>query len=419
MPTVNAPVALYPLRGLGGELRIGCQVRHLCRNRIERHPEPVRHARDRRLEVVRRERLAPRNDRGDARAGAHEALDRRLAFHDHARPACGEHRREPDELQRVAEALLGAQQERPPCDRSAVPSWRRRPRDRVAGHPQPPLVLRPPAGEIAVEQPQLRTVRMRLREIRSEGDRAVEMRRGRCELAARLEREPDAVVRERMVRADRERPTVRGERLVDPSDRRQREAGVGVGLRPVGLQAQGARVAHDRVVEATQLAERVAAVVMRDGVIRIDRKRGRIGVDRALECAGLREGDAVVREAFGVGRSEPQRGLVGCRRLAPLADPQQHAPERRPRARIARGGAHRRAQARRRLAEPAGALERDRLLERRHGTNLASNARRSPLGRPGGLIGPAGAPRSPCGPDRRAPSRRCGSPRRQAGPSPR
>ena len=306
-----------------------------------------------------------------------------------------------------------------PLTGAAVPARRRRRRDGVAGHAQPPLVLGPTALEVAVQQRELRAVRARLRELRGERDRAVEARRGAREVPARLQCEPGPVVRERVVGADGERAAVRGERVVDSADRREREPEVGVRLRPVGLQAQGARVARDRVAEAPQLAQRVAEVVVRDGVIRVDRQRPRVGVDRTLERAHLGERDAVVREALGVARCEPQRGLVRRRALAPLPEPQQHPPEERPGARITRRGARGRAEALRSFDEAAGPLEPGCLLERRHGTNLASRARRSPWGRPGWLTGPAGAPRSPCAPDRRAPSRRCGPPRREADPSPR
>ena len=204
MPTVNAPSRPIRRRGVRGERRVGGEVGHRSRNGIEGEPEPERHARDRRLEVVRRERSAARDHGGDAGAGPHEALDRGLRLDDDAGAARGEHRREAHELHRVAEALLGAEEDCPPVDRGAVPAGRRRRRDRVAGHAQPPLVLRPAAREIAVQQAELRAVRVCLRKLRGERDRAVEVRRGAREVPARLEREPGPVVRERVVGADGE-----------------------------------------------------------------------------------------------------------------------------------------------------------------------------------------------------------------------
>jgi hypothetical protein len=166
------------------------------------------------------------------------------------RAARGEDRRKARELERVAEALLGAEDDRAAAERGAVPAVRRRRRDPVARHAKAPLVFRPAAREVTVEEPQLRAVRARMGCHGCCCDRPVEVRDGKVELAACLVREPDAGVGLRVIRIQSEHAAVARNRLVDAARGRVREAEVEQRGNPVGARGKRADVARRGIVVA-------------------------------------------------------------------------------------------------------------------------------------------------------------------------
>src|SRR5439155_13552839 len=130
---------LRTARGLGAE------IRDRCRNGIRGNAEDTGERNQRHVRIVRGQRIVGTvhgSDPGSARKEPDEWL---RCADQHARAARSKRLRETDELQRVAETLLGGEEQRATGRRRAVPA-RPRPRPLVArqfGNPVAPFVFAP------------------------------------------------------------------------------------------------------------------------------------------------------------------------------------------------------------------------------------------------------------------------------------
>ena len=87
------------------------QIRNVRRHIGEFGLAGERQARQRAVDVERRQRLAARDDRGDAFEAGEQALELRLHLQHHAGAGARQQRRVAREHHRIAEALLGVQQD--------------------------------------------------------------------------------------------------------------------------------------------------------------------------------------------------------------------------------------------------------------------------------------------------------------------
>ena len=106
MPTLKPASSANRCRQVSRQGRVGEEIRHVRRNRVERGSQDLRQAHQGGLHVVLGQRLSANNDAIEARGGRQKAAPARLALQDHAAAALFHQWGVTDELDRVAEALL-------------------------------------------------------------------------------------------------------------------------------------------------------------------------------------------------------------------------------------------------------------------------------------------------------------------------
>ncbi len=121
------------------------------------------------------------------------------------------------ELDRVAETLIGDEQQRAVVQHVALPVRLvgGRHRRRHAGHLEAPLELLPPGAVVAVEQQRFAQLEMRAGVVRRQRDDAAETRDRVCDLAAIVVHEAEIIMRVAIVRTEFGRAAAVTERLVE------------------------------------------------------------------------------------------------------------------------------------------------------------------------------------------------------------
>ena len=210
------------------EIRIGGQVGDIARYAGHVRPEQPGQAHERGIDVAIRYRRALDDDEVDALAGRQQPGQRRAADDDDPAAPSPDDRGIPDELDRVAEAVVGIQQDRPALERAAVPGRLGEPGDGELRALQPPFVLGPAPLEIAHLEP---------------GQGAAEVDLGQVGL-------------------DGQRPIIASERLGEMSLGLQRVAEVVMGLGVIGVQPSRPPIAGPGLDEFVLFAQCVAQVVV-------------------------------------------------------------------------------------------------------------------------------------------------------------
>ena len=197
-----------PPRPGGGGGGVGGEIGRGGRDGVQRHAEQPRQAEHGGLAVERRTRRQPADDLDAGQRGGEQPDKRRLDEQGDAGAERADLRDEADELQAVAEALFGEDQQPPAIQGLALPVRRSdvRPAMLGAGGRQRQRYSAKPAGQVAGQQA---------------GRGAVHMRLDRLGL-------------------DRQRLVEAGPRLVQSPQREQRDAAIVVGVDEGGVEGDGA-----------------------------------------------------------------------------------------------------------------------------------------------------------------------------------
>jgi len=189
---------------------------------------------------MRRRRVARDDHLGHARQAIAQAAQRRLHFQDDARAARGDQRRVAQEMDRVAEPLLGVQQDRAAGDVFAAPL---RPvefpriRQGFARAPAP-LVFDPAAVQVAGAQPGHRAHRVGFGAAGIERDRAIERCQGFAVTALLLQRDAEVLVRVGQIGPQFQGATQRLLGFDCAIERQQRDPVIGVRRRELRIERQ-------------------------------------------------------------------------------------------------------------------------------------------------------------------------------------
>src|SRR5439155_2815624 len=211
----------------------------------------------------------------------------------YARAARSKRLRETDELQRVAETLLGCEEQRATGRRRAVPA-RSGPRSLVArqfGNPVAPFVFAPAFFEFLVREQREPEVPVRLRETGRERDCAAECGDRFGETVFRLQRKSEVAPGDRMSGPQREGALVCGNRFVVLAGGRERKTEVVVEFGLIRNCGCGRTQQRKRVGETLALVQHDAEVVCRRRMGRRERKCGAVAALRSFEVAALVHGD--------------------------------------------------------------------------------------------------------------------------------
>ena len=242
--------------------RVGLQI-GADRNGGERGAESQRQAEHRAVQIEVRQGFAAPHHLIDPREALEQPDQGLRHLHDHAQPACRGQWRVAAELQGVAEALLGMDQQRP--------SRRRLPPPLRLGKVTPglehmralpaPFVFLPARRHIPPRQQRHRQVVMRPRKVRLEVDSPLVAGARLVQPPQLLQRVAQVVVRLGKVRLEVDSPAAACNRLVQPPQSRQRIAQVVMGLRIVRPQLESHAAAGDRLVRPPLFRKRVGKVV--------------------------------------------------------------------------------------------------------------------------------------------------------------
>ncbi len=247
---------------MGDAVGCGREIRHRSRNVLQRRCERERQREQRAVQVERRQRIAARDDL-DPGGGHHERTERLLNLENDVAAAGGHERQEAQELDGVAEALLGVQQDGLAVERLAAPlRLRKIARRQVADIPAR-LVFLPPGREVAAQKVQHAFARGRHAVVRIERARAAKARERLVHAAHVLQREPEVEVRDRKLRRERDRAAAGGFRLFRLPEGAQRVREVGMGFGIARPQLGRAAKLFGRFLEPSLLAQRRAQVVAR------------------------------------------------------------------------------------------------------------------------------------------------------------
>ncbi len=177
---------------------------------------------------------------------------------------------EAHELNRVAQTLLGDQQDRAAGQRFSLPRRLRTRRSRVAGHLPAPFILGPAPGIVSQQQPQQRPVAVHARRVRVERQCALVTGHRLVDAPLKLQQRAEIVVGVALVGLQRDRPPIGTLALVEPVQGHQRAGQVVVGFETGRIELDRAAKAGQRFVEPPLLLdERRQAVV---GVGRVGRQ---------------------------------------------------------------------------------------------------------------------------------------------------
>ncbi len=223
------------------------------------------------MDVVRRQRMPGVHQPVDPRAGGQQFHQRLLAGDDQrARPLLDQ-RDVADELERIPQALLAVQQDRPAgvaagadgcgdvspgghAGRGAIPGRRWEGRsDEVLALPTP-LVLGPAVGEIACKQPGQGPAQVGVGSLRLQADRLLVLGRRRLGFSLGPQGLGQLEMGLGVVRAELEGLAATGHGLVQLAHFGVDDAQIEMGLGVLGIDSQGLPVAGDRLGEPAEPA---------------------------------------------------------------------------------------------------------------------------------------------------------------------
>ena len=160
-------------------------------------------------------------------------------------------------MQGIAEAVFGEHQQGAPLERFALPF--RLTESRIAVRQRLALAAPPigfePLGEMAVHQQEMRVVVLRERLLRIERNCAGRDRERLVDLAGVAQRDREVGVALGIGRIDRNRAAMRGDRIGDALLLLEDDAEIGVGRRVIGLEQQRVLAGRNGVVEFAEIGE--------------------------------------------------------------------------------------------------------------------------------------------------------------------
>ena len=289
-------IGLHPL-GRSGE------VASRRGDRLERRAEDVGQREQRRLDVEGGQRGAARHDRRIPLQACEQGRKWRLALEDDCAAALGHQRHIAGELEGVAEALLGIEQNGSAAQWLARPSWLGEAAGRAAllGAPAP-FVLGKAPSEISALQIGERAVEMRLRAFRPEAEYGAEALDRLGPPAGSFVYQREVVERVNRVGLEHERLAQGRLGLLEPPQAAQRIADIGEQPGVVRLDGERPAVVRDRRREAIERLQDHAEIVERAQMVGIVAQHLAKGGKRLLGPAGLMCLDATLHEAIDLGR---------------------------------------------------------------------------------------------------------------------
>ncbi len=236
-----------------------------------------RNGKQRQRKIVRRQCIVSAQHGRNAWRAREYPGKRVRSADDHPRTAFAKGRRKAHELQRVAQALLGGQQDRAAGQGLALPARRRR-RCRRAERlrAMTPLVFAPALGVLTGDEQRQRQVPVRLREVRRHAQRLSE--RGSClpQIVRGLQRQSQVVPRGGQIRLPRQRLPIVSDGLVCPVRGSERQSQVVVELRLLRNERYGTFEERQRLGNAVALIVDHAQVMQGGRMIRRFRQRGAV-----------------------------------------------------------------------------------------------------------------------------------------------
>jgi hypothetical protein len=281
------------------------------------------------LEIERRQRLCVRNDGFDAWHRGHEADELRLNLQNHARAKARDQWCIADELDRVAEALLGMEQDGLAAERLIAEPQRRQkasavPRER-GGLPAR-FVAAPSGEEIAQRQLDKASHEPPFGKIRLACQRPPKQPQG---LARPIEPpQRDCLIGEepRLIGGKPQSRLVACDRLPRAIELEQRVAAIAERIHMGGIERHHAVKASERVGGATKMHERHPAPVERVGIIRRHRAGGLVARERLHDAAQAVQDEPQIRQCCGIRAVKLQSSAKEReRRIEPAALIAQHA----------------------------------------------------------------------------------------------
>ncbi len=308
-------------------------------------------AEERRLDVEERQCRAAGHHRLDAGRAGHQFGQGRRAFQHHpAAPGC-HHGRVADELDGVAVALLGMDQDAFAAEVRAIPpGFGEVPRlGREVVRLPAPLVFLPALGEAPCEEQRLGPVTVRFGVVGIDAEGAIVARQGGVQRAPFLQGDAKVGMDLGALRRPRQGPFIGGDGLVEAAFGPEHVAQVGERLDVAGVYLNGAAVtggglvpaalvlvrqaegemgvgeggvgrdgaleARRRVVRTVLFAHRQADVVMGLGQVGLQIQRPAPTRDGVLPRAPVGQGAAEIGKDLGVGGLELEGKAQGRRRL--------------------------------------------------------------------------------------------------------
>ncbi len=274
------------------------------------------------MQIEWRQRIAARHDLHRTGERGHEFAQRLLHLQDHMRAALGDQRGVTAELDRVAEALLGMEENGPALDLlGSKPQWLREIALGVLKLRRcpSPFVFLPAAIEVPQQQPADRFVVMRIGKIRPQRQRALIT--FQCRVVALEIMQGSAAIGDSLgiIRPQRQRALVARQRLLEPLQEMQGIAAIIMCLGIIRPQRQRAVVARQRLVEPPQLVQGVAAIIVDLGHRRPQRQRAVVADQRllvALQAAQDIAANGVQLRQYPDARPARGRNLPALRRTA-------------------------------------------------------------------------------------------------------
>jgi hypothetical protein len=261
-------------------------------------------------------------------AAGQEAHQGRLAHHGDTATTLMHQRDVPDELQRIAQPLLGMDEDGPPVQGGAVPEGgaERRQSAEFLALPSP-FVTRPSVLELAHLEPGQRLIPMRLGIVRLEADRLLIARVGLVEPALLPQCDAEVVVGIGKVGLEADGPLVARHGLREPVLLFQDAPQVVVGIGIVGLEADGPLKTGRGLLEIVLPRQHDAQVVLHIGVVGLEADDPPIARHGVVEL--VLPGQAEPQVVVGAGRVgvEMEGPLIARHRLVELVLPRQHLPE--------------------------------------------------------------------------------------------
>jgi hypothetical protein len=339
---------------MGDPVRRRRQVRRRGRDGLERGAEGERQGEQRAMQVEGRQRVAARHhrDAGDAGGERHQRL---LDLQHHL--AADNQRHVAQELDAVAQALLGVQQDGPAGERLAAPLRLGEVARRQVADTPARLVLVPAGREVAAQELEHALAGRRHGVVGIERARLAKAREGLVHAVEVLEREAEVEVGDGKARRQRDGPAACGFGVRRMADGAQCVPQIGIGLGVVGLELGPAAKMPGRFLEPPQLAQRGAEVVV-----------------RLVMIGPQRQHAAIARLRLGVAPGFPQEIAELVMGLDEIRIEAEGLPERRLGVLVAAHGQQGKAQAVAAIGPGRG--QRARALDMRHGRLRVAGAQR-------------------------------------------